>query len=396
MAAATLNAALEAIRGASPFVASLHEKLISSRQAALVTPCEIVLGNDSADLDSIVSAIVCAIAVRGGDATPVVNIPREDFALRTETRWVFQALGVDVADALLFADECALASCARTVVLVDHNRMVPEQHIVLAERVSAIYDHHVDQGLYEAAAPRLIAPVGSCTTLLAELCADAARAAATAMDPGLAFLLLCVIVTDTCNSSAAAGKTTARDSAVMATLVDAISAVAPVDCAQLPTALWDAISAAKFNTDGFSAWNFVRRDSKFFRCDNTAAGRPIVVVIPAIYAPAGAWLALPDAGAALERLLTLHSIVLAMFVYTATDGSMRRELLLCGGDDSASLVNGLEAALLSSPYGIERAAQTAGAAGLPFGSRLFSQADVKATRKQIEPLAREFISGALA
>lgn len=51
-------------------------------------------------------------------------------------------------------------------VLVDHNNFRVEGFSRDSIRVSGIIDHHVDEGLYRNAVPRVIEPCGSCTSLV--------------------------------------------------------------------------------------------------------------------------------------------------------------------------------------------------------------------------------------
>ena len=70
----------------------------------------IVMGNEAADLDSMVSAMLYGLLASSRHApgspsvAPVINCPRNDFSLRTEAVYLFTELNVDVA-ALLFIDE---------------------------------------------------------------------------------------------------------------------------------------------------------------------------------------------------------------------------------------------------------------------------------------------------
>ena len=73
----------------------------------------IILGNEAADLDSMVSAVLYGQLVSAGSAVdtslavPVINCPRDDYVLRTEAVFLFDMLKINV-DALLFIDELNL------------------------------------------------------------------------------------------------------------------------------------------------------------------------------------------------------------------------------------------------------------------------------------------------
>jgi hypothetical protein len=96
--------------------------LCTGRKAALsgAGRVTVVLGNEAADLDSIVCAVAVAAALQSGgaDACAVAAVPRADLRLRPEVGWVFQTTGVDI-QALTCADELDLVELARSGREVD-------------------------------------------------------------------------------------------------------------------------------------------------------------------------------------------------------------------------------------------------------------------------------------
>jgi len=156
------------------------------------------LGNEAADMDSIVSALVLAVACQHGAldqavpglsrdyvAVPVLGIPAEDFALRQDAaylleqlslRWVRQGsalnlqqiytaialtaqppLAVRSGNMLIYLPSLAPEALARlagdarlSVALTDHNKLAPGlEH--LAPAVVAVVDHHEDTSVFGAA-----------------------------------------------------------------------------------------------------------------------------------------------------------------------------------------------------------------------------------------------------
>ncbi|KAG5458283.1 MAG: hypothetical protein BJ554DRAFT_1519 [Olpidium bornovanus] len=139
---------------------------------------------------------------------PVVNIPRADLRLRPEVLHVLRRCGVSPEN-LLFADEVDLPSEASSVVLVDHNRLAPSQRS-LAEKVTALVDHHQDEGDHPRAKPRIVEPVGSASSLVA--LEWKARPGPSIPPPGqLAELLLAAVLLDTVSLQAHLGRTTEKD-----------------------------------------------------------------------------------------------------------------------------------------------------------------------------------------
>ncbi|KAJ8383388.1 hypothetical protein AAFF_G00220880 [Aldrovandia affinis] len=91
----------------------------------------VVLGNEACDLDSMVSALSFAYFLyktsgsSGGRApVPVLNIPRAEFPLRSDSAFLLRESGLAAAD-LLFRDELDLQALHRAgllaLTLVDHN-----------------------------------------------------------------------------------------------------------------------------------------------------------------------------------------------------------------------------------------------------------------------------------
>jgi exopolyphosphatase len=91
-----------------------------------------VLGNVSADMDSVFGALALAYClsevrsrqIRGIPILPLVNIPREDLPLRTEIVSTLKESGVNL-DLLTFVSEVDIAD--KGLILYDHNQLAHEQ-----------------------------------------------------------------------------------------------------------------------------------------------------------------------------------------------------------------------------------------------------------------------------
>lgn len=179
---------------------ALSQLLSAGRDAALSGhgPLTVVIGNEAADLDSVVCAagVAAALQSRGADACAYVAVPRADLRLRPDVEWVFHTTGVRV-QALTCADELDVVQLARSgrrklsVVLVgacagrvraatraavlplpdappagpDHNRLTRSQHDALASHVTEVIDHHEGECPYQAARQDIV-QVGSCSALV--------------------------------------------------------------------------------------------------------------------------------------------------------------------------------------------------------------------------------------
>ncbi|KAI1760851.1 DHH phosphoesterase [Hypoxylon sp. FL1150] len=197
------------------------------------TPLHFVVGNESADLDSLCSALLLAY-LRSHEPPhtlhiPLCHIPRDDLALRPEFSAVLKHADAAVTsdDVLtlteLPGDGDGLRPEDTRWLLVDHNAMTGALGQTYARRVVGCIDHHDDEGkVPRDAVPRVVEKTGSCMSLVVAQCAGAWDALAKAKDDddddmegrrinrGLGFLALAPILIDTSNLGNR-DKTTARD-----------------------------------------------------------------------------------------------------------------------------------------------------------------------------------------
>lgn len=238
----------------------------------------LVFGNEAADLDSVVSAIGLAWVLGNGKkpcaALPLIPIKRDDFRLKTESRWVLSQTGIDVEN-LFFLDDAlpldTLMSRVWGLALVDHNRLA-NGFSNYEEKVRLIMDHHEDLKLYPNALRR-IEPVGSCATLVGEdLIHGCGGGAAGKIPASLAALLLGAILIDTVNLDPSAGRATPRDHAVAGHL----HPIAGLDT----ESFYQGIRAAKSDIREMNTRDLLRRDCKTFQFNKvscTVASVPLAL-----------------------------------------------------------------------------------------------------------------------
>ncbi|WP_035235538.1 DHHA2 domain-containing protein [Desulfobacter vibrioformis] len=242
----------------------------------------LVFGNEAADLDSVVSAIGLAWVLGNGrkscSALPLIPIKRDDFRLKTESRWVLSQTGID-AENLFFQDDVlplnTLMSRARALALVDHNRLANgfSKH---EKKVRLIMDHHEDLNLYPKALRR-IEPVGSCATLVGQDLINGSGGGsgggtARGIPGNLAALLLGAILIDTVNLDPKAGRATPRDHAVAKHL----QPIAGLDT----DGFYQGIRAAKSDIRDMDTRDLLRRDCKTFQFNKvtcTVASVPLAL-----------------------------------------------------------------------------------------------------------------------
>ncbi|KAJ1807745.1 Exopolyphosphatase [Coemansia sp. RSA 2523] len=186
----------------------------------------LVLGNESADLDSMVSSLALAYALSptiSAPPIPIINTNRSDMTLRPEStlllRTTLQANDSGI-DALTFIDDFDLTRVVSygrkhglDVWLVDHNAPASRQ-TELEPFVRGIVDHHVDENRCPQA-ERQIELVGSCATLVAERL----RNTLGSVEPELAKMLVAPILIDTSELSSTARRATDKDIEMVSWLV---------------------------------------------------------------------------------------------------------------------------------------------------------------------------------
>ncbi|KAJ3210464.1 hypothetical protein HDU67_005273 [Dinochytrium kinnereticum] len=259
----------------SPIVRFLtHAKALSrTQQASGIT---VVIGNEAADLDSVVSAISYAFLKHSTTQSetnarsyiPVIHVPRKDFAIRTDctfalTRAFPSTDNGDVTSQLTFIDEIDLdaisSSCDLKFILTDHNRLAPSLSR-FSHLVHGILDHHRDEGLYPDVSPRVIEPVGSATSLVA-LEWKQSETGSEVMDGSLATLMLSPIMLDTINLDPKFGRCTDKDIEATQYLLPLANA-SEVERATFRKDLFDQLQAAKFDCSSLSNEDLLKKDYK--------------------------------------------------------------------------------------------------------------------------------------
>lgn len=185
----------------------------------------IVMGNESADLDSIASSIAYAYLLKHqaleGEPLycPLIPTTKGDLSLRKDVIYLLQLLHIEIED-LLFLDEVPLQQLVFkgliTVSLVDHNLLTPSLEF-LAPSVTSIIDHHRDENAaYAALLDKQIESVGSTASLIAEKWFEK-----NSIPSDVAMLLLSTILIDTHNLQSKE-KTTRKDQKMVEYLKTAV------------------------------------------------------------------------------------------------------------------------------------------------------------------------------
>ncbi|KAI4113515.1 MAG: hypothetical protein LQ345_005524 [Seirophora villosa] len=265
-------------------------------------PLTLVIGNESADLDSLASALLYAYirslfplpspTPKNNNPQPapptrppqlhipLLAIPRADIALRPEFQPLFRHAGIQ-AEGLVTLDELldVVDDEEDTEwVLVDHNALQGALGERFAHRVRGVVDHHEDEGVVPTdVETRVVEKCGSCTSLVVRTVRDgweeAAAAAeeeggddalvedARAWDAQVAKMALASILIDTANLTAE-GKVELADRDAVAFLEAKITSSLKDPEGWDRGAFYREIEAAKTDIGGLGFQDILRKDYK--------------------------------------------------------------------------------------------------------------------------------------
>ncbi|KAL8727571.1 MAG: hypothetical protein Q9166_005977 [cf. Caloplaca sp. 2 TL-2023] len=401
----------------------------------------IVVGNESADLDSLTSSVLYAyirsLAPPPSISTPLyvplLNIPAADISLRPEFEAVFRHANIDASlmvtlDDLSAENKKDLKPENVKIVLVDHNNLQGELGKRYGTRVWGVVDHHDDEGTVPHitdSEPRVIEKCGSCTALIvrtlrsswesstdgSSLVSGAAHAQGDSLtndaslvrtwDAQVAKMALASILVDTVNLTAEAKVKRADTEAVK--YLEAKIKLSPQHATQWDrTNFYEEINAAKGDIDGLNFEDILRKDYKQWTENGRNLGvasavKPLEFIVEkAILNPSEDKedqfvTAIGDFMAA--RDLTIFAI---MTTYTSPSGEFQRELYvqaLSAGHASANAFaqqakEGLQLedhsipALSGKPGAMQPSSEG------PW-RKIWLQKDVSKSRKQVAPLLRK-------
>lgn len=404
-----------ALKSATAFASYIR----SARQLFLTAPSpslQLVVGNEAADADSVVSAMTYAYLLHCQSCTepreiflPLVCSPMSDSPLRRDTETLLKYAHLSLADVLCideyftqpasFSSSSSIRENKLQLHLVDHNAM---SQAVLSKysfeySVKSILDHHADanQWLDLPADKRVIAfdidtqtaTVGSACTLVAErFLAENERYLADntsqrLLSTDIATLLLGVICADTMNMDVSAGRGTPRDALAINRLQELLPAL---DRNQLYNSVANSKRESSF-WSSLSARDVFRVDYKAFA---TADGSSIGIA--SVLMPLHELIAKDDFTASSEALLTSCASdqrLSFLAVMGVTFEPFARELLfICPISDREKVTafiaeghaDGLELSLVSE-------ATTSGICCL-----LYKQSATKMSRKQVAPILQKY------
>ncbi|KAF2276447.1 DHH phosphoesterase [Westerdykella ornata] len=277
----------------------------------------LVIGNESADLDSMTSPVLYAYLrslypPRNAFTPlyiPIVNLPAADIALRPEYLAAFRHANIDPEHLITLDDLPELAIIQKKLppentkwILVDHNALQGTLGQVYSSRVGGVIDHHEDEGKVAAETepePRIIEKSGSCTSLVTEYCREhwdvvSASALSTGAahgqgesllddsatvkvwDAQVAFLGLASVLIDT-NNLKSKDKTTEHDRKAVEYLEAKILACPKFVTSYERKDFFDEIDQAKKSIDSLKLHDILRKDYKLWEENGLKLGVSSVV-----------------------------------------------------------------------------------------------------------------------
>ncbi|KAI8078969.1 uncharacterized protein B0P05DRAFT_541897 [Gilbertella persicaria] len=347
-------------------------------------PKIIVTGNDSADLDSIISSLLFAYLSYLNDTStlylPLIKVPRDDLELRPELKYVFEETQLDYHQLICIDDlDWDALTCPR-IVLVDHNHLTAPFHTpVWHDRVVGVLDHHVDEKLYLDAPLRVVEMVGSCVTLVLEQFPEEAWIHHTQVTQ----LALAPLLVDTVNLKWELGRTTEKDVALFEKLKTRQAGL-------IDNQYFKAIEHVKSKVDTMSSYHILRRDYKEFIVKGYRIGTSAVTWYFHAWAERDSPQEIEQAAKKYtqERQLDMEVIFTAFDHDKEGAGDYKRQLAVMVCDPKLKVVQ--EALETTDQVQLTRidALQTD---SLTF----YDQGNVRMSRKQVWPLVKELIESKL-
>ncbi|KAK3400355.1 hypothetical protein B0T20DRAFT_182690 [Sordaria brevicollis] len=413
---------------------SLKSFLTTARNALRAPPAQrpnpliFVVGNESADLDSLCSSILLAYFRTYCTTPPTLhiplsNLPTADLALRPELAAVLKPVGLQNDD-LITLDDTSSPSQEITPensqwFLVDHNCLtgpLAARHFGKPEKIIGCIDHHDDEGVVSPGTkPRIIEKAGSCMSLVVEYCKPVWEELGRLEDDGrqewesqLAHLALAPILVDTTNLTSK-DKTTDWDRKAVEFLEGRLSsttgaagvsatATAEEKEGYERSAYFNHITALKEEIAGLSYRDILRKDYKRWTDGGLAVGISTVVRgFDYLLTEIGSQEQFTEALRAWAKEQELD--IAAVMTVSTPNGKFTRELLVWAFNEGAVKVakrfvdkNGGEEGLQLQTWANGKLDSEG--EGKEEWTRCWVQGRVDKSRKQVAPMLRDIMKEA--
>ncbi|KAL0858484.1 hypothetical protein ABMA27_012352 [Loxostege sticticalis] len=367
----------------------------------------LVLGNESCDLDSAVSALVYSIFLhwqyqqikckvctkinRNEDMykddifLAILNVDRDDYELKTEVVYFFKEHGI-TAEKLIFRNDLDLKQLVPTkrakVVLVDHHTLSSNDQF-LTPYVTEIIDHRpIDKSSwgYKEDTRSTIETVGSCCTLIAQRVKDLAALVAKDVDffnayPACSDMLHSTIILDTVNFSQDLKKATPHDEDIILFLETLLK---PGDYEAERKSKLDRLSQAKSDVSSLTPAQLLKKDVKIFGS----------VLVPSFPILVQEFLRKPGAQQALSEALAKRECSVALLLGMDYKEGMKRDTAVYSTQtERADRLSAFIEQWTSPPLQLSPLAPPSEAA-----CHYYKQLNLTATRKQYIPVLNEYLN----
>jgi inorganic pyrophosphatase/exopolyphosphatase len=187
---------------------ALKDYIVSAKQFNTPKIRALVLGNSSADMDSVVGAMTLSWyfgSLKNDNNlqyVPMINCTREELKMRIDIINHLNTFGMndEFLKNVIFNDDISESNDSlndvESVALVDFNQLTKDLEPKLCDKIHYIIDHHVDSNMYlETIKHKEIKLIGSACTLVAQMIMNEQNA----MDSDLAMFLSAPISLDSYN-----------------------------------------------------------------------------------------------------------------------------------------------------------------------------------------------------
>ncbi|OQO14031.1 hypothetical protein B0A48_00906 [Cryoendolithus antarcticus] len=403
----------------------VHAKKRLNQLHSISGTTSFVVGNESADLDSISSSIVYAyiqsstVEARKSNSftIPVTNIAAADLSLRPELTALLRHTYIQPEELITLDDISRVSPSPETTswTLVDHNALTGVLAQSFAPQVNAVIDHHDDENVVaKTAQPRIITRSGSCSSLVVNhlrptwdtISSSSSNIGAalgqtsyhitddfaftSTWDAQVAYLALGAILIDTQNLTSE-DKVTEHDRQAVKYLEARINASPRLGKGYDRDRLFRELTEAKTNLDDLTVRDCLRKDYKEWTEGDLKLG--ISSVVKSV-----AWLEKRDGGLAIAMMEWAKerdlAVLAVMTAFTDEEGEFARDLVVMAREEgnAADAANRFmerssgELQLRESKVGVKSEVDVS-------YWRQWTQGNVTASRKQVGPLLREAMQG---
>lgn len=338
-----------------------------------------MIGNESCDLDSSVSAIGLAYHLTNHKplsdvhATdyfiPVLNVSRDQLPLKSEVVHYLRRNDIP-PDIVLCKDEVEVDSFC-SYVLVDHHETPLD-----AQKIKMVFDHRPrNPSVHFAAGCEVtIAEVGSCATLVAHYILQES-ANSTDDEKGVLKLLTAPIILDTINFSPEADKARPLDHEVM----EKMEAILELRDLSYRAQLFDELVAARADVSELDSYQILFKDMKII-------GTTRIIAVPGYPIRVQEYVRMPDAERNVRRFAVEHNCdVVVLMGMKYSGGRIQRDLAIVNIKNDQLFADCRKHLEDSADFRFQQVATF-------MCGPVYEQWNIKMSRKQILPILNKLIN----